>query len=152
MYRSRVIYTSPSRSSTERRRHTRERFAATAHMLLPGRRIVEARTLDISAGGLRVVAPANLPITSLCNVRLRIPGIPSGVHTVMARARVASNVFSGRESGFLLGLSFTEIARPARAAVERYVQEKSRGTSRPRAQAARTASRAGLDGFSGLIW
>jgi hypothetical protein len=70
----------------------------------------------------------------------------------MARARVASNVFSGRESGFLLGLSFTEIPRPARAAVERYVQEKSRGTARPRVQPVRAMSRAGLDDLSGLIW
>lgn len=116
-------------SHSESRAHERGLIASTTHLLLHGHRIVEARTLDLSAGGLRVVAPVNLPLSLVCGVRLVVPGIPTGAHTVMARAQVMNIVFSGKENGFVIGLRFTSIPRPALAAIEAYLHEKFTYTS-----------------------
>ena len=116
-------------SPDEFRAHERGLIASTTHLLLPGRRIVEARTLDLSAGGLRVVAPVNLPLSLVCGVRLAVPGIPTGAHTVMARVQVMNIVFSGKENGFVIGLRFTSLPRQALGAIEAYLHEKFTYTS-----------------------
>jgi hypothetical protein len=116
-------------SPSELRAHERGLFASTTYLLLHGHRIVEARTLDLSAGGLGVVAPVNLPLHLVCGVRLVVPGIPSGAHTVMARAQVMNIVFSGKENGFAIGLRFTSISRQALAIIEAYLHEKFTYTS-----------------------
>lgn len=123
------------RSYAESREHERGLIASTAHLLLPGQRIVEARALDLSTGGVRLVAPINLPLRTVCGVRLTVPGIPSGARIVMARAQVMNIVFSGKESGFVLGLRFITISRPALAAIEQYLHEKftnMKSLARPR--------------------
>jgi c-di-GMP-binding flagellar brake protein YcgR len=114
----------------EFRQHERSRFASTAHLLLPNHRIVEARTIDISAGGIRLLVPANLPLHLMCNVKLTVPAIPCGSHTVMARAQVSNIVFSGKESGFLVGLRYISISKAALQAVEHYLHEKFTHTRR----------------------
>lgn len=118
-----------TQSHPEFRRHERGRLACTVHLLLPNRRILEARTVDISVGGLRLVTPVNLPLQTPCGVKLVVPGIPSGAHTVMAQAQVTNIVFSGRENGFLVGLRFTNLPESGLKAVSDYLNEKFMHTS-----------------------
>lgn len=106
------------------RRHEREYFASTVQLLTPGRRIVEARTLDISLGGLKLVLAANLAVGSRCGLRLVIPVVPFGARAIVAEAEVASIVFSGRENGFLAGLRFTTLTQEPRAALQAYLRER----------------------------
>lgn len=106
------------------RRHEREYFASTVQLLTPQRRIVEARTLDISLGGLRLVLPANLAVGSRCGLRLVVPRVPFGASTVVAEAEVTSIVFSGRENGFLAGLRFTTLPQEPRATLQAYLRER----------------------------
>lgn len=113
----------------EFRRHERGRLACTVFLLLPNRRIVEARTVDISVGGMRLVTPMNLPLQLVCGVKLIVPGIPSGAHTVMAQAQVSNIVFSGRENGFLVGLRFTSLPTSGLQAISAYLHEKFLHTS-----------------------
>ena len=108
----------------EYREHARGRIACTVHVMLPGRRIVEARAVDISIGGLRLLVPANLPLHSVHNIRLSLPGGPDGVQTVMARAQVMNVMFSGKENGFMAGLRFITISRSAVEAIEQYLQDR----------------------------
>ncbi|NML14019.1 PilZ domain-containing protein [Azohydromonas caseinilytica] len=118
-------------TGAEFRRHQRERFVSTVHLLLPGRRIVEARTLDISVGGLLVVSPLSVPDHAVCGVRLLVPAIPEGTFQVLARAQVVSNRFSGKENGFLMGLRFTALPRASLAAIREYLADKTTNAARP---------------------
>jgi|GEM_PF-3216479 Predicted glycosyltransferase len=110
----------------EFREHARGRLVCTVHVMLPGRRIVEARAVDISVGGLRLLVPANLPLQSVCNIRLGLPGGPDGAYTVMARAQVMNIMFSGKENGFMVGMRFTSISPTATEAIEQYLRERPR--------------------------
>ena len=110
----------------EFREHARARLACTVHVMLPGRRIVEARAVDISVGGLRLLVPTNLPLQSVHNIRLGVPGGPDGTHTVMARAQVMNIMFSGKENGFMVGMRFTSISPAAVEAIEQYLHERPR--------------------------
>lgn len=110
----------------EFREHARGCLVCTVHVLLPGRRIVEARAADISVGGLRLLVPANLPLQSVCNIRLGLPGHPDGAYTVMARAQVMNVLFSGKENGFMVGMRFTSISHTAMEAIEQYLRERPR--------------------------
>ncbi len=112
------------RSGAELRRHEREYFASTVQLLLPQRRILQARTLDISLGGLKLIVPANLAVGTRCGLRLVIPVVPYGARTIVAEAEVASIVFSGRENGFLVGLRFTTLPQEPRAALLAYLRER----------------------------
>lgn len=135
------------RSGAALRRHKREYFASTVQLLTPQRRIVEARTLDISLGGLKLVLPANLAVGSRCGLRMVIPVVPFGARTIVAEAEVASIVFSGRENGFLAGLRFTTLPQEPHAALQAYLHERrAHRTYRVRARlladsAGRTAQR-----------
>lgn len=120
-----------SGTGAEFRRHQRERLASTVHLLLPGPRIIEARTLDISAGGLLVVSALSVPEQSVCGVRLLIPAIPDGAYQVMARAQVVSNRFSGKENGFLMGLRFTALPEASQVAIRDYVEDKTNNAAKP---------------------
>ncbi len=123
------IATDDTPSHPEFRRHERGRLACTVFLLLPNRRIVEARTVDISVGGMRLVTPMNLPLRLVCGAKLIVPGIPSGAHTVMAQAQVSNIVFSGRENGFLVGLRFTSLPASGLQAISAYLHEKFMHTS-----------------------
>ena len=128
----------------EFRMHARGRIACTVHVMLPGRRIVEARAVDISAGGLRLLMPANLPVQSVCNIRLGLPGGLDGIQTIMARAQVMNVMFSCKESGFMVGLRFTSISRTAVEAIEQYLHDRPR-YGRNAAPARRTPASNGVE-------
>jgi c-di-GMP-binding flagellar brake protein YcgR len=110
----------------EFREHARGRLVCTVHVMLPGRRIVEARAVDISVGGLRLLVPTNLPLHSVHNIRLGLPGNPEGSYTVMARGQVMNVMFSGKENGFMVGLRFTSISHAAVEAIAQYLHERPR--------------------------
>lgn len=118
-------FASHVQSGIAARRHPRARFASTVHLRLPGGRLVEARTQDISLGGLQLVVPGSIAPGTACDVRLLIPAIPFGVRTVTAQAVVVSLVFSGRASGFVIGLRFTSIPEASTAALQAYLQERN---------------------------
>lgn len=129
----------------EFREHERGRINGTVQVLMPGRGILEARAMDIGAGGLRLVAPVNMPLDAMCNIRLTVPGGPGGSQIVMARAQVVSNLFSGKEDGFIVGLRFTSISASAQETIEQYLQD------RPRFGASAGSARGAAQGVSLLV-
>jgi hypothetical protein len=118
-------FASHVQSGVAGRRHPRARFASTVHLRLPDGRLVEARTQDISLGGLQLVVPGSIAPGTRCDVRLLIPAIPFGVRTVTAQVEVVSLVFSGRASGFVIGLRYTSIPEASTAALQAYLQERN---------------------------
>jgi c-di-GMP-binding flagellar brake protein YcgR len=106
------------------RRHERQYFASTVQVLTPQRRILEAQTLDISLGGLKLVLPASLPVGTACGVRLVIPVVPYSARVIVAEAKITSIVLSGREGGFLAGLRFTAVPEDSLRMLHNYLQER----------------------------
>jgi hypothetical protein len=105
----------------ERRRVERKVFRGSAHLLLPSRELVQVRTIDISPGGIGLVAPSNLPADIVCEVRFRAPLQGERLEMLLARGRIAYSILSGKENGFLVGFQFTDIPAPALALIKRYV-------------------------------
>lgn len=83
-------------------------------VVLPGNQRFAVRTLDISPGGLAIVASANPRPGTTCAVALALPVKPRGAVPLELRAKVVHSVFASSEGGFKIGLSFTEL--PANAA------------------------------------
>ncbi len=112
------------RSAASQRRHDRARFAASVRLLLSTGYVVEARTLDISLGGVQLLLPLNLPVDTVCRLQLSVPAQPCGTRTVLAEAKLTSILFSGRENGFLAGLRFTRLPAASQAGLEDYLRQR----------------------------
>jgi c-di-GMP-binding flagellar brake protein YcgR len=109
----------------DRRRHPRKFLSGTAYLLLPNQTPVEVHALDISSGGLGVVAPMSLPHERYCEIRFTLAREPYGLDQLTTPVQVVHCVLSGREHGFLLGLEFVDLPEKATAVINRYMNAKS---------------------------
>ena len=110
-----------SASDEERRKTERKSLRTRATVILGQAQAFEVRTLDISAGGMGIVAQANPPPGVVLTVRFMFPLKPSGYAPFEARARVVHSVFSSVESGFKVGLSFIDLPAGAAATISKYL-------------------------------
>lgn len=105
----------------DRRRENRKVFRGPAQLLLPNREVQRVRTLDISLGGIGIVASSNLPKDAVCEIKFRAPLLGNRVEMLVARGRIAYSILSGKENGFLVGLQFTDIPPGTQALIRRFV-------------------------------
>lgn len=106
-----------SDAGAERRVDARKPFRSTAYLALPGRPPSTVRTVDLSAGGVGIIAADNPPPKSACMVRLMLPVKGQGPKAFDVQARVAHSVYSSKGGGFLIGLQFTSLGPDVAAAV-----------------------------------
>jgi c-di-GMP-binding flagellar brake protein YcgR len=111
----------PGSSGAERRRSERKPLRTTSYMSLLGARPVAVRSVDISAGGMSVIAAANPAAKTPCVIRVGLPGKSLGITLVEVQAIVLHSVFSGREDGFKVGLTFVNPSAEARQAIAAYL-------------------------------
>ena len=111
-------------AGVDRRRHPRKYISGVGHLLAAGLPPMEVHTQDISVGGVGVIAPRSLPYEALCKVRFALPRESYGMEFVIAPARVAHCVLSGREYGFVLGLEFHNLPEDVAAVINRYMSVK----------------------------
>ncbi len=90
----------------ERREQMRRTFRRNATLLLPAGVEVTVRTLDISLGGLGIVAAANPPNGLVCGIRLPLTGRRGEPVALELRVRATQGVFSAADHGFKVGLAF----------------------------------------------
>jgi c-di-GMP-binding flagellar brake protein YcgR len=109
-------------SGAERRLAARKIIRTRATVVLSGKFTFEVRTLDISVGGMCIVAAANpIPGTPM-QISCQIPVTGMGPVQIEAHAKVMHSVFSGDEEGFKIGLSFTEISPQCKDAIAKFVR------------------------------
>lgn len=107
---------------SERRQHRRAVLRCPAQMLLPGAGPIEVRTVDISAGGMGIVAAVNPPSGVTCLLRMSIPLKPQGSAVIDVQAKVTHSVFGNSENGFKVGLQFTNLSESATSAIDKFLQ------------------------------
>ena len=115
--------TDPVDAATQRRAHERRPLHAPAKLMLTGKRIVDVRTVNLSAGGVALIAPENLPIGTACEIRLELPTKEAGKFTLYLGVLVMNTVFSSREDGFKTGLKFTHPNAEQLARIAAFVQD-----------------------------
>ncbi len=113
----RPITTDPT--GPEQRRSPRWQLKTAARIVLSSKQVAEVRTLDISAGGLSVVADFSLPVGTTLQVSLLLPPRVGNAVPLSARAEVMNCVLDGRSGGFRIGMQFIEIDATVRAEIER---------------------------------
>jgi c-di-GMP-binding flagellar brake protein YcgR len=74
--------------------------------------------LDLGAGGMRLVAPADLPPRATLDLRFRLPGSPNAIRV---RGRVVLSAFLGSEKIYHHGVAFTSIDPEDRRAIADFV-------------------------------
>ncbi len=107
----------------EQRRSPRWQIKTAARLVvLNSNQVAEARTLDISSGGLSIIADFSLKVGTLLQVSLLLPPKVKDAVPLSARAEVMNCVFDGRNGGFRIGMQFVDIDATARAEIESRVR------------------------------
>jgi len=82
----------------------------------------EATLVDVSAGGLGVIAPVFLPKNALVHVRVRSPLDPEAEPLLESTLRVKRVVMTDRRPGYLLGLAYEAGDEASRRRAERFLR------------------------------
>lgn len=106
----------------ELRQHARRALRTGAQLLVAGSPPFPVRALDISAGGMAVVASIRPPQGLTCMVLVTLPDPGRSPVAVELPATVVHSLFSGSEQGVKVGLSFRAMTPETAALVQRYVE------------------------------
>lgn len=129
-----------SGDSQQRRQYKRKAYHTSAELLLPNRKPIAVRTLDISVGGMGLVVSHNLLAGDYCLIRLPLPIKPNGrlvceiestvVHSVFSsgirRAKVSANLDTAHASrdsvgAFKVGIEFSALKEHVAKAIIQFV-------------------------------
>ncbi len=106
---------------SERRIHERRLLRTDAQVVLTGNQGFRVRTVDISQGGMLVVAPFNLKSGAVVNIQLALPMRAPRATPFEARAQVVHSVLASGQDGFKVGLKFIALTPASAAAVTQYL-------------------------------
>jgi hypothetical protein len=105
----------------EQRKDRRRTLQTTASMVLPGHAPTQARTINISRGGLGLVAAANPPANAVVSVRFALPMPGARPVPIEVSARVIYSVLSRRHDDFTIGLRFLSPSPQVLDAIEAFI-------------------------------
>lgn len=103
------------------RQHARRLFRTTAQLVVVGSPPFPVRTLDISAGGMAIVATVQPPRGLNCTVLLSLPQTNREPVPMALPVTVAHSIFSSGEEGVKVGLSFNALSPEAATLIQRFV-------------------------------
>jgi c-di-GMP-binding flagellar brake protein YcgR len=108
-------------------RQTRYPLHGRAQVALPDHRVLAARTLDISEGGVCIITEETISVGATYPLRFEI-SVNGKVHVIMASGKAVYGVFAS-QGGFRVGFQFMESDPDRKQLI------KSLGAKRPAAQA-----------------
>jgi len=88
-----------------------------SRILLPGRRILPARTRDVSLGGVGFVLKESIPVGQEVNIELS-PLVKGKQYTIRAKGNITFNMIMSGDGGFSHGLRFTLIPKDQFASLQ----------------------------------
>ena len=105
----------------ELRQHARRVLRTTAQLIVAGSPPFPVRTLDISAGGMAILATVQPPRGLNCTVLLSLPQTGREPVVVELPVTVAHSIFARGEEGVKVGLSFNGLAPDNAAVIQKFV-------------------------------
>jgi c-di-GMP-binding flagellar brake protein YcgR len=93
-----------------RRKHKRYRVSWATRVLFADKRIVSARTKDVSAGGLGFEFGEQIPQGTEINIEIN-PHVKGKQYQIRAKGVITYNMIMSGNSGFTHGLKFSFIPR-----------------------------------------
>ena len=104
---------------TDKRNETRKPLHVRALMVM-GEQRLEAKTLNISAGGLAIQSPLNLKTGTRFGIVFQVH-IGSKFSTVQAECEAIHSIFGSGGTGFKTGLRFTNLTAPNRQTITSFL-------------------------------
>jgi len=101
-------------NSAELRRNIRVPLRCVARIIVPGRGPIEAKTIDISEGGMSVAAPANPRPGTVFTIQFSFPSRQRDSVAFSSVVRVVQSSFYPDENAFRIGLFFVEMSEAAK--------------------------------------
>lgn len=93
----------------ERRGAPRRPVRVTVALQIEGRPLLTVRTVEVSASGVGLSCPINLPLGTRCQLSFLIPLAGRPIELRMQGATVMHSVLSQYDGGFRLGCQFVQL-------------------------------------------
>ena len=103
------------------RQHERRSLRSVAIVTLSPTQSIEVRVLDVSVGGMAIVAAANPRPGITFTIKIPIPTRPTGAVIIEAQAQVIHSVLARDQDGFKVGLRFVDLRDDAALAIRQYL-------------------------------
>lgn len=118
--------TTSASNGAERRQHERRTLRVSAQLRLTdasttGTKPMDVRTIDISLGGMAVVAPVNLRTGVTLTINFTLPARSKGITPVQARVQVMHSILGRDEGGFKIGLRFLGTDNATNASIREFL-------------------------------
>jgi c-di-GMP-binding flagellar brake protein YcgR len=111
--------TSQSEPPTKQRRFSRTSVDFPVTVIVPGGELVLAgAAIDLSAGGMRVAMPSDVPPGQTIVLRFTLP---DSAHEILLRAKVVLSFFDAASKRYAHGIVFTQYAQPDQEAIAAYL-------------------------------
>lgn len=105
----------------DRRQTERRPLRTSATLLLPGGQTFTVQTLDISLGGIGILAPANPRPGTRLSIRVSLPARPAGLYVFDAGVEVAHSILGRDEGAFKVGLRFVSLDSRGQSAIRHFI-------------------------------
>lgn len=79
------------------------------NLALDQRQVIDVRSIDVSVGGIALVAQLNLPVEAQGELSFTLRLRKGSSHVIRSRAIVRHTFYSQRNHGFVSGLQFTNL-------------------------------------------
>lgn len=96
----------PAEDKRSERKSQRFKVGWPSRVLLPGKRIVAARTKDISVGGVGFELDEGVPVGTNVNIELT-PWVNGQQYVIRAKGSITYSMLKGGDAGFSHGIKFT---------------------------------------------
>lgn len=107
----------------EKRRYERCMLRTKATIILSSGQEIEVPTIDISRGGVGIIASVNPPMGAQFNFRVPLMLKPKGLVLVESHVIVMHSILAGSAGGFKVGLQFVALNESLKSAIDAFIQQ-----------------------------
>lgn len=109
-------------SSPIARQYGRRVLHANARLFVADMMPIDVRTLDLSQGGMAIIAPFNPEAYTGGSIRFPLKFTGSPLVHLEAMATMMNSVYSGHYQGFRIGMQFNDLSDKVKSLIVRYIE------------------------------